>query len=146
MISFVTISYAIGLISYLVYEYLIKNLHVLALFKNHKEISSAVLGACFTLLGFIAALIALLFGITDKDKFKAYKRAGYLKVLLWIYYLSIFSMLLTVFLGFISFSENKETAFSFILMLISFIANVFQVILITFGITNIVLSQEDSDG
>lgn len=88
------------------------------------------------MLGFLAAMITLLFGFADKEIYKKFKRNGHLSLLFFLYYITIFSLVLTAFLAMFGYSESKAFIWPFKAMLVFFVANIVQVTLLTVIISN----------
>ncbi len=90
----------------------------------------------YTMLGFLAAVITLLFVFTNTENYAAYKRKGYLRIFFHGYFITIASLLVTAFLSLYGFSQVKNV-FAFEMLLMSFSNNLIQVFIITFIICNI---------
>lgn len=90
----------------------------------------------FTMLGFLAAVITILFSFTGSVAFKRYKTHGYLDIFFCIYYLSIITLVTTFFLAILSLSSSN----GFIFMRFSLMTTVdslVQVVLLTAIILNL---------
>lgn len=127
-----------GPLLYLLYRTLIQfNLiESLMLFSAKKDLANMIAGFSYTMLGFLATVITILFVFTKSPNFEAYKRNGYLDIFFFGYYLSIICLLITAFLSLYGFSP-KNNILQFHLLLISFANNLIQIFLITWIICNI---------
>lgn len=108
----------------------------LGLFANKKDIAAMVLSFAFTMLGFLAAMITLLFGFADKEIYKKFKRNGHLQLLFFLYYVTIFSLVLTAFFAMFGYSESPIFVWPFRAMLVLFATNIVQVTFLTVIISN----------
>jgi len=108
----------------------------LALYANKRELSSLIAGFALSMLGFLAAVITILFAATNSEAFRRFKRASYLSTLFWIYYIAIISLVATAVFALFGFS-NSEHVFAFRMMLCSFGNNLVQVAMLTVMITNL---------
>jgi len=111
--------------------------YALGLSDNKTDLSNMIMSFAFTMLGFLAAIITLLFGFTDKEIYKKFKRKGYLSLLFWLYYCTIFSLFVTVFLAMFGYSKNTNLTMPFNLMMISFVVNIVQIAMLTISISNL---------
>lgn len=127
-----------GPLLFLIYRMLIKFnwLDPLLLFANKKDLANMIAGFSYTMLGFLAAIITILFVFTKSPNFEAYKRNGYLDLFFFGYFLSIFCLLMTAFLSLYGFSPSKHI-WPFNLLLMSFANNLVQIFLVTLIICNI---------
>lgn len=90
----------------------------------------------FTMLGFLSAVITILFSFAGSVTFKKYKKKGYLDVFFCIYYLSISNLVVTFFLAILSLSKaNGFWVMRFSLM--STVDNFVQVAILTTIIVNL---------
>lgn len=110
--------------------------YALGLFANKKDIVTTVLGFSFSMLGFLAALITLLFGFSDKEAYKKFNRNGSMSLLLFLYNLTVVCLVITAFLALFGYSNNKIFVLPFRIMIGSFIVNIIQVLVLTFVISN----------
>jgi hypothetical protein len=108
----------------------------LNLFSAKKDLANMIAGFSYTMLGFLATVITILFVFTKSANFEAYRRNGYLDIFFFGYYLSIICLLVTAFLTLYGFSQNTNVwPFRFLLMM--FANNLIQIFLITCIICNI---------
>lgn len=105
-----------------------------------------VIGFAFSMLGFLAAVITLLFGLSDKEMYKKFKRNGYLDLLLFLYKTSIFSLILTAFLAMFGYSENSVVVPLFRAMLALFIADIVQIGILTLSISMLAKNASEENG
>jgi len=95
-----------------------------------------IAGFSYTMLGFLATVITILFVFTNSPNFEAYKRNGYLDSFFWAYFFSIVCLLITASLSIYGFSPNNSS-WPFNLLLMFFIDNLVQVFLVSLIICNI---------
>jgi hypothetical protein len=110
--------------------------YALGLFANKNDIVTTVLGFSFSMLGFLAALITLLFGFSDKEAYKKFNRNGGMGLLLFLYNVTIVCLVITAFLALFGYSNNKIFVLPFRMMIGSFVVNIIQVFILTFVISN----------
>lgn len=108
----------------------------LALVLERKDISTLVAGFCFTMLGFLAAVITILFAFVHSETFKSYERVGYLDLLFFIYIFTIVNLMITALLSLYGFSSTTFV-WPFRIMLMSFVNNLIQVGVITLSVANL---------
>ena len=108
-----------------------------ALFPQRINLSMVIATFSFTMLGFLGAIITVLFSLIKTETFQKYKRQGYLDLLIFIYLFAILNLVLSFVLSILSFS-NKCQPLLFNTMLMSAINNIFQLCLITLIILNLV--------
>ncbi|MCK5606624.1 hypothetical protein KAR91_32280 [Candidatus Pacearchaeota archaeon] len=95
-----------------------------------------VAGFAFAMLGFLAAIITILFAFVHSETFKAYKRVGYLDILFYMYKVTILCLIFTAAMSLFGFAST-DFIWPFRLMLIFFVINLFQVAYITITISNL---------
>lgn len=120
------------------------------LFAYHKFVSNyfplglqthkvAILGITasfsFTLLGFLAAALALFFTTIKSNTFDEYNEEGYLNVFLWRCYLTIISLAITFVLSILAFAKYSAL---FNILFIMVITNLVQFSFIIITVVNIV--------
>ena len=110
---------------------------VAALFPQRINLSIVIATFSFTMLGFLAAIITILFSLIRSEAFQKYKRQGYLDLLVFVYWFAILSLVFTFVLSILGFSNNCLPLL-FNAMLMSAINNIFQLCLITLIILNLV--------
>lgn len=127
-----------GPILFLMYKLLAKHdlINRLALFAAKKDLANMIASFAYTMLGFLAAVITILFVFTNTENYAAYKRNGYLRIFFYGYFIKIASLLVTAFLSLYGFSQ-VQNVFAFQLLLMFFANNLIQVFIITFIICNI---------
>lgn len=90
----------------------------------------------FTMLGFLAAVITILFSLTQSEFFKKFKAKGYLDNFFYIYYVTIFSLLITFSASLLSLAgQNGEI--SMLVALGSVVNNLVQIFVLTVIIVNL---------
>lgn len=126
----------VGPLSYLIYHVLITNNPELSisLFKQIGNLSVILATFSFTMLGFLAAVITILFSFSSSEPFKKYKRMGYLNVFFGLYYLSIANLLMTFIMSIISLSGN---VWIMRISIMSTINNIVQIFILTAIIINL---------
>lgn len=111
-------------------------LEPLLLHSKKIEIATMISGFAYTMLGFVATVITILFVFTKAPNYEGYKRNGYLDVFFVMYFLTIISLLITAFLSLYGFSPNHNYgAFNF--LIVSFANNLINIFMVTFVICNI---------
>jgi hypothetical protein len=127
-----------GPILYLLYNFLSNEFETVALglYAQRFNVSIIVSTFAFTMLGFLAAIITVLFSISNTKRFKRYKDKGYLDVFFFCYYITLAHLLLTFILSLLSFAYNCEPLL-FHASLASMTNNIFQIFIITFTIVNL---------
>lgn len=122
----------------MLYKYVIEWLHLtpLALMSERKDIATMISGFVYTMLGFLATIITILFAFTHRENFVAYKRKGYLSVFFYSYFLTIINMIVTAFLALSAYSKNT-VPFTFNALTASFANNIWQIAFLTLIIVNI---------
>ncbi len=89
------------------------------------------------MLGFLAAIITILFSLIRTNSFQKYRRQGYLDLLVSVYWFAIINLILTFALSILGFA-NICIPLLFNSMLMSAINNIVQLSLITLIILNLV--------
>lgn len=127
-----------GPIAYAIYRWYVEKYpqDALLLFDARKDIANLVAGFSFSMLGFLAAVITILFAFVSSEAYQRYKRAGFLDVLFVLYIFTVVHLVLTSFLSLYSFSSN-EFVWAFRLMVVFFVNSIIQVLLITVMINNL---------
>jgi hypothetical protein len=90
----------------------------------------------FTMLGFLAAVITILFSFSRSVVFIKYKRKGYLDVFFFVYYFTIFSLVMTFVLSLLSLASSNGL-WAMIGSLMSSVNNLGQISLLTIIIVNL---------
>lgn len=127
-----------GPIAFLIYKILTDwypNL-VLGLAGSRITISSVVAGFSFTMLGFLATVITIIFSFTQTKTFERYRKRGHLSLLFFCYLVTIASLVVTSFLALANFSEELHV-WLFRLLLMSATNNIVQIALLSIVISNI---------
>lgn len=122
-----------GPLGWLLYSSFSDNLPelALALASSRGDIAAMVAGFSFTMLGFLATVITLLFAFSHSATFRRYRNRGHLEIFFFGYYLTIFSLVITSFLALANFSSTLYV-WMFRGMLVMFSNNLLQVLLLTF--------------
>lgn len=108
----------------------------LLIYANKKDLANMIAGFSYTMLGFMATVITILFAFTKSANFEAYKRKKYLSVFFSGYYICIFSLVVTAFLSLYGYSSADHVCAHYAL-LVSFANNLWQIFLLTVIICNI---------
>jgi len=127
-----------GPISYLIYERSVTKWPNLALGLSDKSqaLASIIASFSFTTLGFLAAIITILFAVTTTPSFKNYARKGYLDLLFFLYFFTLFSLVVTAFVSLGTFS-SAVGPWGVRVLIMCFVNNIIQVALITLVICNL---------
>jgi len=83
----------------------------LSLYANRKELAAIIASYAFTMLGFLAAVIAILLNFSQSRSFKNYKKNKYLDVFFIIYFYCIITLALTFLSSLMSLSANSAQWF-----------------------------------
>lgn len=101
--------------------------------KNNIAIISTTFA--FTMLGFLAAVITILFSFSGSRTFKKYRSNGHLGVFFNIYYLAIAGLVITFAVGLLALSANQGV-WPMRVALMSVVNNLIHISLLTFIIIN----------
>jgi membrane protease YdiL (CAAX protease family) len=108
----------------------------LLIYANKKDLANMIAGFSYTMLGFMATVITILFSFTKSANFEAYKRRKYLSVFFSGYYICILSLVVTAFLSLYGYSSANHVSAHYAL-LVSFANNLWQIFFLTVIICNI---------
>lgn len=127
-----------GPISYLIYEFSVSKWPNLALglAERSQALANIIASFSFTTLGFLAAIITILFAVASTPSFKVYARKGYLDLLFFLYFFTLFSLVVTAFVSLAIFS-TAVGPWGIRVLLMCFVNNIIQVALITLVICNL---------
>lgn len=127
-----------GPLCYLIYKQLVQcdSIQPLVLIAEKSNIAVIIATFAFTMLGFLAAVIAILFSLANSTVFKKYKKGEYLSIFFKIYYFAIINLILTLVLALLSYGKGTSS-WAMQASLASTVNNLFQIGLITFIIINL---------
>lgn len=108
----------------------------LLIYANKKDVATMIAGFAYTMLGFMATVVTILFAFNKSANFESYRRKKYLGIFFGGYYLCIACLILTAFLSLSGYSSAPFVK-TYKLMLISFANNLWQIFLLTVVICNI---------
>lgn len=108
----------------------------MSLAEQKNNVAVIVATFAFTMLGFLAAVITILFSFSSSRTFKKYKGKGHLSVFFYIYYLAIFSLMITFAMGVFSLA-GSQGVWPMRLSLMSVVNNFAQISLLTIIIINL---------
>ena len=108
----------------------------LLIYSNKEDLSNMIAGFSYTMLGFMATVVTILFAFTKSANFEAYKRKQYLTVFFSGYYICILSLVVTSFLSLYGYSTESHV-WAHHALLMSFANNLWQIFLLTLIICNI---------
>lgn len=108
----------------------------LALSVEAKAIANITASFAYTMMGFLAALITILFAVTATTSYRRYARRGYLSILFYLYFLTLISLIVTGVLSVVNYS-SAISGWGFKLLIMSFGNNLVQVAAITVIISNL---------
>ncbi|MFZ5536760.1 MAG: hypothetical protein ACOZAP_04690 [Pseudomonadota bacterium] len=103
---------------------------------ERKAISSLVAGFAFTMMGFMAAIITVLFAISDSGVYKRYKSKGYLEQFFALYFVTILCLAMTALLSLFGFAHQPQPA-AFAGMMIMLVNDLVQVTWIAIILVNL---------
>ena len=127
-----------GPILYLMYKGLVQADLVVALSMYEQRANVAIVLTTFsvTILGFLAAIITILFSLTNTRVFQRYEKRGRFSVLLSIYLYTIASLLLTFALSLFSFAKACPPILTSVAIMCA-TNNLVQIFLIALTIANL---------
>lgn len=88
------------------------------------------------MLGFMAAIITILFSVVNSPNFKEFKDRGYLSVFFVGYFSCILTLMVTALLSVYGFSGGRHL-WQHHALLISFVDSLWQVLMVTIIISNL---------
>lgn len=123
---------------YLIYKQLVECdvIRPLALIIEKSNIAVIIATFAFTMLGFLAAVITILFSLVNSRVFKKYKKGHHLSIFFKIYYFAIFNLIVTLALALLSYGHGTG-GWAMQASLGSTVNNLVQIGLITFIIVNL---------
>lgn len=126
-----------GPVVYGIYKLLVTTgiMNPLVISDNQTDLSAMVSGFSYTMLGFLATIITILFNVTSSRNYQRYRSTGRLDVFFSLYYLSILSLVITCILSLFGFSKN-HTYLSKVLVMI-FIDDLFLIAAVTVTIISL---------
>lgn len=100
---------ALGPIAYVAYAKAVSHFpeQALSLFVRRESVSVILASFAFTMLGFLAAVITILFSLSQTRAFRKYKSGGYLTVFFSIYYCAIACLMLTFLTALLSLAGSN---------------------------------------
>lgn len=108
----------------------------MSLASQKSNIAVIIATFAFTMLGFLAAVITILFSFSSSGNLKKYKRLGYLPVFFSLYYTTIACLIITFITSLIMVSA-LQSPWPLRLSIIFTVNNLFQIGLLTTAIVNI---------
>ena len=106
------------------------------LFAQRINLSIVIATFAFTMLGFLAAIITILFSLTNTRTLRKYRKHNHLEIFFRFYYFSIVCLIFTFILALLGFGKEGSPGM-FQLMITSAINNLTQISLIALVIINI---------
>lgn len=103
---------------------------------GRESVSQVISGYAFTMLGFLAAMITVLFAVSHSRVFREYRKGGYDDLFFIIYFIAIGTLILLAALALINLG-GKTHEIAFIAMLMLVVNSSVQILLITLAITNL---------
>ncbi|WP_115720387.1 hypothetical protein [Gallaecimonas mangrovi] len=79
----------------------------MSLIEQKNNLAVIVATFAFTMLGFLAAVITILFSFSRSSTFKKYKRKGHLDVFFFVYYFAIVSLVVTFVLALLTLASGN---------------------------------------
>jgi len=128
-----------GPLVFLCYLTLIKYFpqYSISIYPQKQTVAVILATFAFTMLGFLAAVIALMFTATKSQAFNMYNKRGYLETFFFVYYMVIISLIITFLLSIFSLAVSFEPWLLRVAVM-STINNLVQIVLVTFIIVNMV--------
>lgn len=127
-----------GPIIFILYSKVVKNVFNLTLNLSLQKDNVAIIVAtfAFTMLGFMAAIITVLFAFVDTVVIKKYQKKNNFVVFFTTYFLTVFSLIVTFLLSILIFSTTSGEVF-LRFALASLLNNIVQISIITLTIVNL---------
>lgn len=127
-----------GPIAYLGYNFIVSSCSncAFALRTSAPAIANITASFAYTMMGFLAAVITILFAVTSTRSFKKYSQDGHLSVLFYFYFWTLFSLIVTGVLSLLNYSESNNVWW-FRALIMSFVNNLVQVVMVTAMISNL---------
>lgn len=124
--------------AYLVYRFLASHFNgfAFALSGSAKDIANITASFAYTMMGFLAAVITILFAVTSSRLFKSYAQKGYLSVLFYVYFLTLICLIVTGVLSLLNYS-HPISVWWFRVLIMSFVNNLVQIVMVTVMISNL---------
>lgn len=97
------------------------------------------------MIGFLVAVVAVLFCLMSTPNVQAYKRSGYLDILFFLFFWTLGWLVITAFLSIAALSP-AFSPFGFYALVILFTNNIFQVIAITVIIFKLAKDASKNEG
>jgi hypothetical protein len=110
---------------------------IMSLFKQKNNIAVILATFAFTMLGFLAAVITILFSFSKSSTFTKYKRLGHLDVFFAIYYFAIACFIFTFSTAILTLAGSNAGILPMRLSLMSTVNNLGQIALLTLIIVNL---------
>lgn len=107
-----------------------------SLYGNRTELASILSSFSFTLLGFLAAVIAILLGFSNTGAFRTYRRSKYLSLFFFVYAYCLFTLTGTFAFSILTLAKAKAEMFMTIALILA-TNSVVQVLIIGVVIANI---------
>ena len=111
--------------------------YVMTLFEQKNNIAVILATFAFTMLGFLAAVITILFSFSKSGSFAKYKRMGHLDVFFSIYYFAIICFIFTFSTALLALAGSNSGIWPMRLSLMSTVNNLVQISLLTVIIVNL---------
>lgn len=126
-----------GPILYLIYSKIVQSDRQLSLtlFSVKSDLAVILSTFSFTMLGFLAAVITILFSFSNSRNFKKYKGLGHLDIFFSVYYWTVLCLVITFACSILTLSDSGVWVMRAALM--STVNNVVQISLLTFIIISI---------
>lgn len=96
----------------------------LNLFSRVDSIGVMLASSAFTMLGFLAAVITIMFSFSQSKSFIRYKKEGYLGIFFSVYYAAIFCLMLTFGLSLLSLGASARPALMHLAIIFATISTV----------------------
>lgn len=127
-----------GPIAYLGYSLIISSCRscAFALSNSAQAVANVTASFAYTMMGFLAAVITILFAVTSTHSFKKYASDGHLSVLFYFYFCTLFCLVITGVLSLLNYS-NALDVWWFRALIMSFVNNLVQVFMVTAMISNL---------
>ena len=128
-----------GLVMWGAYEFLLwlRPEWAFGLYAKREAIAGLLATFGFTMTGFLAAVITLMFNHYNSIAFFQYRKEGYFEIFLFEYYCAILFLLVTCLLALLCYSGNPLSSILFLCLLVNFCNNIAHIGIITYIICHL---------
>lgn len=138
MILFACLTILPGPILLVIYKALVDTYpeYSMSLYLQKTNVAVILATFAFTILGFLAALVTILFTFSQSKSFKKYREKGFLDQFFYNYYMTIFCLMVTFIAALLTLA-GQNSLNSMLIAVAFMINNLVQIFLLTFTIINL---------